>query len=345
MRIKTKKAESRHLTSLTASDTSQIKSKNSKQEIIKYSIILLFNLVIIIILLVLLKYCSDNKLVRQIFSISSSFLLAFIDIIPLYLSYKNTDNQEKSKTVSILQFIVIAVFAMAVLISIIGNVRLNDSNKEESNDTSTSSTNDMLYIEPIKYDFRIITIDETFDLSFSDSPDKTTLFNNLLYSTNSIEYIPTYDDEVLEGDNDYGNNAPIVVYYEAYLDDALENKLIRGDEITQQICQFVIDKSEIMDKEYKTSTNRKRIVKYTRVSYNNNFAEDKSDMQNKCIRYAWGVLYIEIANDNYNKESIETLIELYRESNINRSSTIINSLEMLEEEYSANPPHPNKNAK
>lgn len=295
----------------------------------------------------MLYLAKDSKTIKMIFSVIFSTITFLVDFIPMILSInKGKENIKENIKLKILSF---CLFIIIVIIAIIGNTIATNSlpNNGVNNPPvgiNTDNESDMVQSRKI-YNFNTVTKDNDFDVYFNDSSNEDILYENILYSLQNIAYRLEPTKKQLEGNNPYGNNALVAAHYEELLKNELTNKNAKSTDVTKLICETALKYSKEMDNEYDTSDSRNRIVRITQISYRNKLNDDNGEMHKECIRYAWGVLFTEISYDRYNEKTIDTLIEIYQETNEKRSIIIISALKRIKSFFSSNPPHPVKNIK
>lgn len=301
---------------------------------------------IIITLIILFCKTRDNNYVRILFSVLFSIFSLFGEYIINVKTKEETKEKSDVKSkrdkrlIAISKFLFIAI----VIISIVGNNVLNEEILVKENDPKEGHT--LQSAECKQYHFDSINIDDKYDIYFNASTTQNDLCRDLMYSLEKIEYRVMPSEEQLEGNNSYGNNALVASHYEELLIEELNNKHANSKAVNRVICNEAICYAEKMDSEYDMPENRKRIVRVTRLSYEYDLADDNNKMQEKCIRYAWGLLYTEISYDKYDEKTIDLLISLYKEINDNsRCIIIISSLEEIKSYFHYDIPHPQKNIK
>lgn len=308
-------------------------------------------IVITVALITMLYYIDSSTILRVIFSALFPILSFLVEYLPMFKHEKKSESDNENKSNKMLKVVSIILSIIIVVVSVVGNILVNDNTSVSTNNTDVTdelTTVSQLDVKNIKkrYSFNTITKDKDFDTMFTESESYESLYSDLLYSLQSIEYRTEPSEEQLVGNNPYGNNAMYAKHYEELLFDELDNNYANSREVNKAIYDKAISSAKEMDDEYDTSVNRHRIVKLLRASYLNALNDDNGEIQDECIRYAWGLLYTEISYDKYDKESIDLLIQIYEETNnSSRCNTIIKVLHELKDYFSTNPPHSIKNTK
>lgn len=332
---------------------SSSETKKNKRLIKKWIIIIVLEILLITALLLSIFFIKNN-----IVTIIFGGLYFVLSVTGFFIDIKKAKT-EKYKIVKICKLVSIVLFFVSIFVIGAGYTFYtevdDDENKSPSVGTTvktTSNSGNMSKEIINKYHFTGITTNTDFDVYFGDSENSDELFDDLVYTFCNIEYQEEYRDEILNG-GAYGKKAAAAVILENNLNDLLSknNNEINETSILKTTSDIIIGFRDEMDKIYKTSKNRNSMINDLQIAYQNNLVDDQGDTRNKCIRYAWGKLYIDIANDNYNANDINKLIELYTQydllssSDHKRITLIKNSLYRLIEEFSTNPPHPIKNTK
>ncbi len=313
----------------------------------RYILFISIKTVIITVLIALLHFIAESNAIKIFFSVLFSFISILVDNTP-YLKPKEDEPNNQSHKIKVLKYISITLNTIILIIAILGNTLATNKTETTHPETNTTVPNSHVtkYNQPQMYHFNTITLDEKYDIYFMDSPNQSDLYSDLSNSLRNIKYRTKPTKEQLEGNNSYGNNALSAAHYEQLLKDELNNKYANATDINKNICNTAINISEMMDAEYDTPDNRKRIIRLTKMSYENGLSDNTNDTQNMCIRYAWGLLYTEISYDQYNEDTITLLIELYEHIYSDaRSLIIVSALKEIKTDFHSNVPHPQKNIK
>lgn len=295
----------------------------------------------------MLCFISENNAIKIFFSILSPLVSFLVDYIPNIKRPKDESSNTSFKNET-LKYISITLTVIIVIISLLGNTLATAKKETTPPETNTTVPNSQSieYNQPQIYHFNTITLDEKYDIYFMASQNQSDLYSDLSNSLRNIDYRTKPTKEQLEGNNSYGNNALSAAHYEQLLNDELNNEYANAKDINKNICNTAINLSEKMDAEFDTPDNRKRIIRLTKMSYENGLSDNTSDTQNMCIRYAWGLLYTEISYDQYNEDTMTLLIELYEHTHSDaRSLIIVSALKEIKTDFHSNAPHPQKNIK
>lgn len=255
----------------------------------------------------------------------------------LKITEPNEDKNGKETTQKWFFIVLFVLIAVGFILMSVNETKNDDSDitTNKAGTTNTVSLNiweSEIISTTIIYDFS--NPSEEFDIYFKNAAGRS-LLECLDASLSSIPFIQPISDEELRIADKYGVYSSKAVSHEKELIRLLNDSELKLGPLPKIAVNFIIQQRLLMENEYQTPANRKLIADayLNRVIYKlgDNLIEDAEN----AVRYTWGRIYMEIAWDCFESESIDELIEMYGYlRNVNsreekQIDEVINALERL----------------